>query len=176
MKFKDIKPYIQCNNYRIDVSLRFLENQIQNYLEDGLELIPDFQRGHVWTEKQQEKYVEFVLRGGESGLDIYFNHTKWNSWTEENMGWFVCVDGLQRLTACRKFMNNELKVLGYFHDEFEDKLSSTVRLRFHVNNLPTRREVLEWYLQINSGGTVHTEEELNRVAKLLEQEKLKERF
>jgi hypothetical protein len=31
---------------------------------------------------------------------------------------------------------------------------------------------LEWYLQLNSGGTVHTEDELARVRLLLKEEKL----
>ena len=39
--------------------------------------------------------------------------------------------------------------------------------RWHVNDLSTYSEVLQWYLDLNSGGTVHTEEELNRVQQLL---------
>ena len=30
--------------------------------KSGLILCPDFQRGHVWTEKQQEDYITFLLR------------------------------------------------------------------------------------------------------------------
>jgi hypothetical protein len=40
-----------------------------------------------------------------------------------------------------------------------------------VNDLKTREEVLQWYLDLNSGGVVHTEEELNRVREMLEKEK-----
>ena len=42
---------------------------------------------------------------------------------------------------------------------------------FHVNYLKTRREVLEWYLQLNGGGTPHSQKELDRVRGLLEKEK-----
>lgn len=42
--------------------------------------------------------------------------------------------------------------------------------QWSVNELRTRAEVLRWYLQLNSGGVVHTEEELARVRALLEAE------
>jgi len=43
-------------------------------------------------------------------------------------------------------------------------------MRININDLPTRKDVLQWYLQMNTGGTVHTEEEINRVKMLLEKE------
>ena len=42
----------------------FIENEIKEY---NLNMNPNFQRGHVWTEIQQSKYVEFNLKGGKSG-------------------------------------------------------------------------------------------------------------
>ncbi|MCP4427239.1 MAG: hypothetical protein GY803_22350 [Chloroflexi bacterium] len=37
----------------------------------GVDISPDYQRGHVWTREQQTKYVEHILRNGISGRDIY---------------------------------------------------------------------------------------------------------
>lgn len=88
----------------------------------------------------------------------------------------VCVDGLQRLIALRRFLNNELKVFGFLLKDFEDKDNMLRRiglLRFNINNLQTREEVLQWYLDFNTGGTVHSQEEIDRVKKLLEEEKAK---
>ena len=57
-------------------SLVSLLNDIQHFFmewldrlinEEGLQLNPDFQRGHVWTEDQQVKFLEFILRGGKTG-------------------------------------------------------------------------------------------------------------
>lgn len=41
--------------------------------------------------------------------------------------------------------------------------------RFHIciNSLMTKYKVLQWYIEMNSGGTVHSEHELNRVRDLL---------
>jgi hypothetical protein len=36
--------------------------------------------------------------------------------------------------------------------------------------MKTRRDVIEWYIAFNSGGTVHTPAEIERVKHLLEQE------
>ncbi len=41
---------------------------------------------------------------------------------------------------------------------------------FCVNDLQTRAEVLQWYLDLNEGGVVHTSEELNRVRAMLAKE------
>ena len=38
----------------------------------------------------------------------------------------------------------------------------------NVNDLQTKREVLQWYIEMNSGGTPHTEAEIERVKKLME--------
>jgi hypothetical protein len=43
-------------------------------------------------------------------------------------------------------------------------------IKLNINDLKTKKEVLQWYLDFNTGGTVHTEEEIVKVKKLLEQE------
>lgn len=170
MKFKDIPKFTRTPQYRVDIPLDYLEQKInKNKSELELQLNPDFQRGHVWTEFQQIAYMEFLLRGGKSGIDIYFNMPGWmNDWK----GDFVCVDGLQRITAALKFLNDEIPAFGTYFSEFEDKLAFTdVFFTFHINNLQTKSEVLAWYIEMNSGGTIHTDKEINRVKQLLEKEK-----
>lgn len=82
---------------------------------------------------------------------------------------FVCVDGLQRITSIQRFINNEIKVFGSFYKEYEDPRSlNTKGLIFHVNNLKTKKEVLQWYIDMNTGGTLHTAEEIKRVKKLID--------
>jgi hypothetical protein len=131
-------------------------------------MCPDFQRGHVWTEQQQIAFVEFLLQGGKSGKDIMFNHPGWMKSFE---GDFVLVDGLQRLTAVLRFLKDEISVFGGVKcSEFEDKLPSSISLCFHINDLPTKAAVLKWYLEMNSGGTPHSEEEIARVQNMLKSE------
>lgn len=166
-KFRDI-PQFPTIHYVVDVSFYDLPGQIDKYVHDyGLELNPDFQRGHVWNTEQQRLFVEFMLSGGESGRNIFFNHP---GWMGSFAGDFVCVDGLQRITAMLRFLEDRLKVFGYYYSEYEDSLGFTSGFKFHIAKLQTRAEVLQWYIQFNTGGTVHTTAEINRVKELLKQE------
>jgi Protein of unknown function DUF262. len=174
MKFSDIKPFTKDGDYEVNIGLKYLESALKDYEKDyGLELNPDFQRGAVWTEEQQIAYVEFFLRDGKTARIIYFNCPSFYRNVKKQDSPMVCVDGLQRLTALRKFLNNELKAFGSYLNDFEDKdimLRKISQLRFNINNLQTRKEVLQWYLDFNTGGTVHNQEEIDRVKKLLEEE------
>ena len=43
----------------------------------------------------------------------------------------------------------------------------------HVNNLQTHADVVRWYLEMNTGGTPHTDDEITRVRKLLKKLEVK---
>lgn len=169
--FSEIKPYISCGRYTVNIGWDYLEETIERYTEYGLDMDPDFQRGHVWNESQQIAYVEFVLRRGASSRTILFNCPGWHEGRTD--GEFVLVDGKQRIEAVRKFLRNELKAFGNLYNEYSDKLYRAGRpdFVFQVNDLPTRAEVLQWYLQLNAGGVVHTDGELARVRDILDSEK-----
>lgn len=179
MLYTDIKKYTRFGHYRIDVDLDYFERCIQRYIDMGLILNPDFQRGHVWSKKQQISFVEYVLRGGSGAKRIMFNCVGWGSGVGYGNGNFVLVDGLQRVTAISKFLSAELAVFdGNYIDDIVMESgelgrwlrSDSLSFEFLINNLETREEVLRWYLELNSGGVIHTKEELDKVRKLLGRE------
>lgn len=172
-RFADIPQFTQEGTHECDYSLVSLVKYInEEEREYGLQLNPDFQRGHVWTEEQQIKWIEYHLRGGKSGNVIYLNYPFLHSWNEAKEGEYqdyVCVDGLQRITAARRFINNEIPAFGTYYKDFEDKLRTVnCTIRVNTNNLKTEREVLQWYIDMNDGGTPHTAEEINKVKELIE--------
>lgn len=175
MHFRDIPQFTQegdweCN-YPIDRFIITIDSWVSGEdTEAPLELNPDFQRGHVWNEQQQIDYVEFILKGGKTGRVIYLNNPIWGNYDNNDYNDFVCVDGLQRITAIRRFVNNEIKALGYYFREFKGNTRMIKDMKININSLQTRKEVLQWYIEMNSGGTVHTEEEINRVKELLKNE------
>lgn len=150
-----------------------MQDNIDRYIKSyNLNMDPDFQRGHVWSEKQQIAFIEYVLRDGKSGREILFNCPGFMSIRGES-GPMVLVDGKQRITAVNRFLANEIPVFGKTILEYEDgenwvKKMTGPDFYFVINNLRTRKEVLNWYLGINSGGTPHSEEEINRIKGLLE--------
>ena len=78
------------------------------------------------------------------------------------------------MTAMLRFVRNEIPAFGTLYRDYGDELPRSLALEFMVNNLKTRAEVLQWYLEINSGGGVHSEEELARVRELLARERVGE--
>lgn len=170
MRYKDIKQFPRCN-YQVTVDWSSLQFQLDWMSRDYVaDFDPDFQRGHVWTAKQQRSYCEYILRGGTSGKDLYFNCPNWENGSTE--GEFTLVDGKQRIRAVLRFLNDEIKIFDTYHKDFEGKLRGMLcNFTWHVAAIETRAELLEWYLDFNSGGTDHESEELDRVRELLRLEK-----
>jgi len=168
MRFKDIPQNVAPANYRVNQDWNNLKDVLHRYQYDKiakLDMNPEFQRGHVWTTEQQIAYVEFKLRGGSGSNEIQFNCVGWMS---SFKGPFVLVDGKQRLTAVLKFLDSEIPAFGHLYNEYTDRLPSHADFLFCINDLPDIKSVLQWYLEMNSGGTPHTKEELNKVRKMLE--------
>lgn len=143
--------------------------EVAQYLQEGkymrrpINMDTEYQRGLCWTEIQKREYIEYRLRGGCSGRHIYLNCPNYRSpiinteWHET----FEVVDGKQRLTAVGEFMADKIKVFGGYLASQIDMVESHVDLIFVVNNLKTPAAVVDWYMAMNTGGSVHTEEQLN---------------
>ena len=167
-RMADIPGYIE-GNYLIHIPLRFIDANLETMRGEGtLDPDPDFQRGHVWTDHQRSAFIEHVLRHGQNTV-IRFNCPGWQ--TERQSDNTVLVDGKQRLNAALMFNRGKLPAFGRLVHEYKDQPPIMARLQFMVNNLATREEVLEWYLEINRGQVAHTPEELERVEELLRAER-----
>lgn len=167
------KFIIPDGDYRIDVGWDYLEFQLENmikYTEQTIEevLNPEFQRGHAWTEEQQISYVEYILKGGKSGREVYFNCSGWDHDNNKQHPYY-CIDGLQRITAVRRFMNNEFPV---FDGRYVKDTTGIDMLQqcfsWHVLDFQAYDQILDWYISLNETGVSHTKEELDRVRKLKE--------
>lgn len=170
-RFRDVPQFTRKPTYQVDIPWDMLVEYLakEDSIGPGIDRDPDFQRGHVWDEEKQRLFVEFVLQGGESARNLYFNCP---GFSQGNLGNYVLVDGKQRLTAALAFLNDELEVFGGWRfSDFTDRMDiMQVRFRWHVNDLKTRAEVLQWYLDLNTGGVVHTTEEIEKVRRLLAKE------
>lgn len=135
-------------------------------------VVPDYQRGHVWTDDQCARFVGFLAEGGEAP-SIYVQR-----WPIETGLSDEILDGLQRITAIRRFLDGEVPM------ELTDGTRVYLRdldaesQRLLVGNAgpslvlqyvlyEKRADVLRFYLRINRGGTVHADSEIARVGELL---------
>lgn len=170
-RFEDIPLFTREGSWQVDYDLPNFVSSIEDLVENyGLQLNPDFQRGHVWSEEQQIKWLEFLLRGGRTSRVIYLNKPDWNlSVPEGAYNDFVCVDGLQRTTAIFNFIKGKIPVFGSYFYEYEDKIRFSIgSIKVNINDLKSKKEVLQWYVDMNAGGTPHTCEEIERVRKMIE--------
>jgi len=170
-------PQFPSAHYEVNVDWEEQEHHIARMVRAyDLDLTPEFQREHVWTDAQRARYIEYVLRGGEVGRNLTFNCPGWQSGTSK--GRLVIVDGKQRLEAVRRFLRGEIAVFDSNAGGGEDgvprrpggwrcselgTLPLGLGFRWRICSLDTEEEVLDLYLNINAGGTPHTKEELEKV-------------
>jgi len=103
-------------------------------------------------------------------MNILLSYPNWPSGSTY-AGWKIeVVDGKQRLTAVLAFLADEISAFGRRRSEYEDKFPRLwPSFRFCFGNFTKRVDILKWYLDFNSGGTVHTSAELDRVKYLLQE-------
>lgn len=173
--FLIVRP-LPGSKYEVDVHLSSLESHLVFLSEvpGGLHLTPDFQRGHVWTPEQKIFYIESLMRGM-APTRILFNAPRWTSGEPIEDGADLregveCIDGLQRITAVREFMAGAFKVFGqYAVSDLEGTHFDPRRLRLQVviYSFVRRYELLQFYLDINTRGTPHSQSEIERVTALM---------
>lgn len=170
-RFQDVPQLISSGQWECGFQIKSIAKQLNEWVRDyGLDLDPDFQRIHVWTGAQQTAWMEYLLRGGRTGRTVYFNAYEWARGPHDKG--MVLVDGKQRLEALRRFFANEIRAFGAYFREFTDEpdmLRGGLML-FNVHDLPRRAQVLQWYCEMNGGGTPHTDAEIERVRDLLARE------
>ena len=116
---------------------------------------------------QQIAYVEHILRGGKGSHEFRLNCP---GWQRSYKGPLELVDGLQRLTALRLFLAGGIPAFGHYCYQYEDNIPLRITVSLSINDLPTRADVLRWYIELNSGGVVHSQADIDRVQALLDQE------
>jgi hypothetical protein len=150
------------------LSLRSIVKRLTG--EDPL-VVPDYQRSAVWTDDQCARFIGFLVEGGEAP-SVYVQRWPLRMDKPDEI-----LDGLQRITAIRRFLDNEVPLeltdgtrmyLRDFDPESQRLLTGnagpTVTLQFVLYD--KRADVLDMYLRLNRGGTPHSDEEIERVVRL----------
>lgn len=152
------------------VGLRNLPAHLEMW---AVNMDPEYQRDHVWSDDQAMDLMGHLLEGG-TVPDIIVNEVLLDD-TEGLVSGLEVVDGKQRLTACLRWLRDEIPArltdgrLIWKKDLDRNSLttlSTSIRLSFKHVRLD-EVSVLRLYLRLNRGGTVHTEAEIERVRALL---------
>jgi uncharacterized protein with ParB-like and HNH nuclease domain len=135
--------------------------------------VPTYQRSRVWSDHQASLFVGSMITGA-SGLctPCWINRNLYKDLME-------IVDGQQRLSSLYRWMLGELHAIDPVTcDEIwvSDFTEIDVRKLYHKTWIRvmyvdlTLPEQLKLYLRLNTGGTPHTESEIQKVRDMLAEE------
>ena len=126
-------------------------------------IIPYYQRNLIWTKEQKENFIKSIFNRNNLGTMI-FKKAKVGGHLE----WSI-VDGLQRYTTIKEFIECKFKVYESTFDElsYNDKLSFiTTNVVIEEYQYLDEKAELNLYITKNFGGTAHTIEELEKLKRL----------
>lgn len=186
---KEMQYYLPDNG--VDMGWEFLakdmagesDHRFSKASRPAWNLNPDYQRGPCWTPEQQERFVGHVAQGGkvpliycqrfDSARNAPATHKKGDAWLDLPI---EVIDGQQRLRAVRAFVKGEIGAQLYHQGRWvrfmwadlskAEKRDLAFSSRIVFLDI-SREERLRFYLRLNAGGVAHSEEELDRVRKLL---------
>ena len=154
---KDI--IVNTDSYSINELMRMVENK-------DIEIAPRFQRHFVWDKTRQSRLIESIFLGLPLPA-IYLS--------EYDDGRMTIVDGLQRISTIRDFMNNELRLcnMEYF-DFFNGKTYSELNLSDLLSRRFSRTQIMcfkidyrspnqlkyDLFRRLNTGGKALNDQEI----------------
>ena len=167
-RLKKVQRLTPDCTYRVDYGLLHIPRFIEQY---GVDLDPDYQRHYCWTKTQKKLFVGAAIQNHNAIPIFWFNFgPKGSSEARSEV-----VDGKQRLNAILEWLDNKFPAVCPCGESFwardideygERNLGMYTTLRMHFVKL-SRPDVLNFYINLNSGGTVHSKMEIERVRALL---------
>jgi hypothetical protein len=162
-RFDMVKSLVPDCTYRVDFGMSRIKEFIEQYEVD---MDPAYQRDYVWDINQKQKFVGALLQNPNSIPIFWFN---WKS--KRHTDGSEVVDGKQRMNALLEWGQGKFEAIcpceERFHVDQLDEISKryvnyscTCKMHF-VCLSPI--EVMRFYLALNSGGTIHSSEDLAKV-------------
>ncbi len=146
-----------------DILIRTSQLSIRQVIEEIDEdlyiLDPDFQRDFVWSSEQQSRLIESVLM--RIPLPVFY-------FAETKDGKTIIVDGLQRITTFRRFLNDEFKLthiadgnhalqgkkFSKLGPKFKNRIRRTNLILYIIDEKAPDRAKLDIFERVNSGSTL----------------------
>lgn len=120
--------------------------------------LPPWQRGLVWTDEQNTRFLESAWRGLNLGT-----YTVNQDPIHEGPLDYLLIDGQQRMNALERYFSNEFPVFGYTWDAVTDVDRRGFLMSRHfasyITNTDDEAYLREYYNLSNFGGTPHDADE-----------------
>lgn len=158
---------IQNSNCRLCFSNRCIDDIMSKAYHFGIDFNPDYQRGFVWAQEDKEKLIDSIFCNIDIGKFCFIK----NSYHDKYL--YTVLDGKQRIRAILDYYEGRFPYKGkYFNDlspldqnHFEHYMISVAE----VDNAD-RKTILKYFLMLNTGGRLMSEEQLEKVRDLYNKE------
>ncbi len=177
VKWFDIRPIIENKHESLihneDLQLSYFQTSLEGLVRKktsfGVDFDPEYQRGYVWEMKDKMLLIDSVFNCIDIGKFVFI-HLEYGE-TAKDLGYEI-LDGKQRLSTLCDYYENRFAYNGLFYNDLSKREQS------HFENYPvsmaeisnvTREQKLRYFLTLNRGGKQMGEEQLQRVAKMLEE-------
>jgi hypothetical protein len=146
--------------------------------DEGWDLNPVYQRDACWTDLQASRFMGHMLSQGPVPTIFVQRHETEKNAPKGSKYWEIpveVIDGQQRIRAMLKWFEGKIgaemedgKLVHYAHlNEIERRGLPTVQVSYVDLSMEER---LKFYIRLNRGGTVHSDDEIQRVREMLEKE------
>lgn len=120
-------------------------------------VLPDWQRGLVWTEAQKIAFIESAWKGVPIGTYSY-NQAALGSDKD-----YLLIDGQQRMSAIQDYIEGKFPVFGEFYADIsqrdERRWGMTTIFASYVTETEDESYLRSYYNLMNFGGVAHKETE-----------------
>ncbi len=104
-----------CENW----TLQDLSSALQDMHKDNKRIVvPMFQRGKRWSKKQEQIFIDSLIKGYPVGTMLFYETY------EDNKRTYILVDGLQRGNSIKKYMTNPTEF--FYDDSISDKFCASI--------------------------------------------------
>ncbi|EIJ9084880.1 DUF262 domain-containing protein [Citrobacter freundii] len=155
----------RTGEYPIDMYIDWIRRGALNF---GAE----YQREYVWGEEEQQTFLRVLISGFPIGSVAL---AKAPDWDVSDGPYIEVVDGKQRLTTLKMFINNEIPIVIGDEEIFWSEFSRAEKLSFGRPTLTavilddaTTKDRIEYFIAVNFTGVPQSEEHRKKVLKLQE--------
>ncbi len=163
-KNKTIESKNDLRNYEV-VSISY-NSTIEDIINTSrFEIHPYFQRNYVWNDKQKSNLMDTIL----TGMPIPAIYT----YKDQKTGKEIVIDGQQRLTTIRKFINNEFELkdlqnYSFLNDstfftldkKWKDRINSFLLTIVRIDNVNDMNVIFDIFQKYNTGGVKLNSQEI----------------
>lgn len=173
--WQDIRPlgegdtdFGRNQEIKIDFINSTISSLIYKYYSFGINMEPEYQRGYVWDLNDKILLIDSIFNNIDIGK-FAFIHLNTRMWMETGNSYEI-LDGKQRLSTIIEFYENRLQYKGKYYNDlsFKDRRIFKEHSIVQGEIADSKREmILKNFLMLNRTGKSMSQEQLNKVEKML---------